>query len=66
MLIMDQIVPEWIRQQTVEKLIKFQTLISAVGFLILKFLTCNTYTKIINTGLLPLWDSLSVCKLPHT
>jgi hypothetical protein len=42
---MDQIVPEWIRQQIVENLIKFQTLISAVGFLILKIFTCNTYTK---------------------
>jgi hypothetical protein len=42
---MNAIVPEWIRQQIVEKLIKFQTLISAVGFLTLKFLTCNIYTK---------------------
>jgi hypothetical protein len=42
---MNAIVPEWIPQQTVEKLIKFQILISAVDFLILKFLRYNIYTK---------------------
>jgi hypothetical protein len=42
---MNAIVPEWIWQQIVEKLIKFQILMSAVGFLILKFLTYNIYPK---------------------